>query len=404
VDFTTVAKGLNPVYNNGGCLGAVVNITSVSVGNISVDFTPKAGALGTAVTIDNVTVKLSAAWKVACLGSTDTITVSSSAAHVNGDLSVAVAGGKISTSLSGLSVSLDGFNLSVGGIPSQVVDLFKSTVQSKVQDALQSAIQSKVPPIANTALAGLIANGFDTSILGLDTKLSIAPKAVTVASSGLLVEVDSKVLVAGGTGGMFLVQPAPSASMLSSSTRNLGVAIANDLLNQLLAGLWAGGAFDRTVSVSSLGALAALLDGDASQLEVSISLPPTVTTDGTGNLQLSIGDAIVSIKDASGTELQKVALSVQTGLAAGPTQAGSLSLALGTPTVYAQVLGQVDDGSRPLTNMQVEGIVTGVWGIFSQQASDAIGKLPMPQIAGVQLGAPTIDAVSNYVVADIPVQ
>jgi hypothetical protein len=404
VDYTSVAQALNPVYNNGGCLGAVVNITSVSVGNIDVALTPKANALTTDVTIDNVVVRAHVDFKVACIGGSDTLTVTASAAHLSGDLGATVSGGKLVTSLPSASVTLDNFNLSVGGIPGAVVNLFEGTVKSKVQSALQNAITSKVPPIANAKLAGLLAKPWDAQVLGKDTKLTVTPTTATLAANGMFVAVDTKVAVTGGAGGMFLEQPADSATTLMSQTRNLGVAIANDLVNQLLAGLWAAGAFDKTIQVSSVGVLASLLDPDAATLELSLALPPTVQSDGTGNLQLAIGEAQISIKDASGTELQKLALTLHTAIAAGPAQSGTISLALDTPTVYAQVLGQVDDGSRPLTDQQVEGIVTGAWGVLSQQAGDALAKLPMPTVAGIQLGAPTIDSSQNYVLADIPVQ
>jgi hypothetical protein len=405
VDYTAVAQQLNPVYNNGGCLGAVVNITSVSVGNVDVALTPKAGALATDVTIDNVVVKAHVSFSVACIGGSDTLTVSASAAHLSGDLGVTESGGKLVTSLPSASVTLDNFNLSVGGIPSAVVNLFEGTVKSKVQNALQNAITSKVPPIANAKLAGLLAKPFDAKVLGEDTKLTVTPTAATIAATGMFVGADTKLLVTGGTGGMFLEQaPAMAATSLMTQTRNLGVALANDLVNQLLAGLWAAGAFDKTIAVSSVGVLASLLDPDATQLELKLSLPPTVQSDGTGNLQLAIGDALITVKDASGTQLQQIALTLQTAVAAGPTQSGQISLALAYPTVYAQVLGQVDDGSRPLTAMQVEGIVTGAWGVLSQQAGDALAKLPMPTIAGVTLGAPTVQSVASYVLADIPVQ
>ena len=403
VDYTSVAQQLNPVYNNGGCLGAVVNITSVSVGNIDVQLTPQSGALATAVTIHDVTVKAHVDFKVACIGGSDTLTVSSSAAHVGGDLGVMVSGGKLVTSLPSASVSLDDFNLSVGGIPSAVVNLFEGTVKSKVQTALQNAILNNVPPIANDKLAGLLAKPFDAKLLGVDTQLTVTPTTATIAPTGMLVAVDSKVAVTGGDGGVFLERPALDPSMLVDATQNLGVAIANDVVNQLLGGLWAAGGFDQTVPMSSLGPLSGLLDPDATQLSVSLSLPPTAETDGSGKLQLAIGDAIIKVQDASGNDLQSIALSVQTSIAAGPAQNGALSLTLGTPTVYAQVLGQADDGSRPLTDMQVEALVSGAWNLVGQQAGNALGKLPMPSIAGVQLGVPTVDAASNFVVADIPV-
>ena len=403
VDYTSIAQQLNPVYDNGGCLGAVVNITSVSVGNVDVQLTPKAGALAAAVTIGNVVVKAHVDFKVACIGGSDTLTVSSSAAHINGDLGVTVSGGKLVTSLPSAAVSLDDFNLSVGGIPSAVVNLFEGTVKSKVQTALQNAITSKLPPIANGKLAGLLAKPFDAKLLGIDTTLAVTPMTATIAPDGLLVAVDSKVAVTGGAGGVFLEQPAPDPSMLASTTTNLGVAIANDVVNQLLGGLWAAGAFDMTVPTSSVGPLAGLLDSDATQLKVSVSLPPTVQSDSAGTLQLAVGDALIEVQDASGNDLQTIALSVQTTIAAGPMQDGTLALALGTPTVYAQVIGQVDDGSRHLTDAQVEAIVSGAWGLVSQQAGGALAKLPMPSIAGLQLGTPTVGAASNFVVADIPV-
>lgn len=403
VDYTSVAQQLNPVYDNGGCLGAVVNITSVSVGNVDVQLTPKSGALAAAVTIDNVVVKAHVDFKVACIGGSDTLTVSSSAAHVNGDLGVTVSGGKLVTSLPSASVSLDDFNLSVGGIPSAVVNLFEGTVKSQVQTALQNAITSKLPPIANGKLAGLLAQPFDVSLLGIETSLTVTPMTATIAPDGMLVAVDSKVAVTGGAGGVFLEQPAPDPSMLATTTTNLGVGIANDVVNQLLGGLWAAGAFDITVPTSSVGPLTGLLDPDATQLKVSVSLPPTVQSDSNGSLQLAVGDALIEVQDASGSDLQTIALSVQTTIAAGPAQDGTLALTLGTPTVYAQVIGQVDDGSRKLTDAQIEAIVSGAWGLVSQQAGAALGKLPMPSIAGLQLGTPTLGAASNFVVADIPV-
>ncbi len=404
VDYTAEATKLNPIYSDTSCNGAVVDITSVSLSDVAVSLVPQQGALAAKVTLDNVVVKLDVHFRALCISGSDTVTISASAAHIDGDLGVTVASGKLVTSLSNASVTLDNFNLSAGGVPSFVVDLFNGTVRTKVEGALQHVVQTQVPPLANAKLAGLLAKGFSAKVLGEATTLTATPTTATIATTGVFLGVDTKVVVTGGTGGMFVEQTPPSASTLSGQTKNLGLAIANDLVNQLLAGLWAAGAFDKTIPVSSISVLAALLDADATQLEVSIALPPTVQSDGTGNLQLAVGDALISVQDASGNELQKIALSVQTSLAMSASTSGAISMALGTPTVYAQVLGQVDDGSRPLTDQQVEGIVTGAWGVVSQQASDALGKLPMPTVAGLKLGAPTVQAISNYVLADIPLQ
>jgi hypothetical protein len=404
IDYTAEATKLNPIYNDTSCNGAVVDIQSVTMSGVDVGLVPQQGSMATDVTLHNVVVKLNVHFRALCIGGSDTVTISASSAHISGDLGVTVSSGKLVASLANAQVALNGFNLSAGGVPGFVVDLFNGTVRSKVEGALQHVVATKVPPLANAKLNGLLAKGFSASVLGADTTLTVTPTTATISGTGIFLGVDTKVLVTGGTGGMFAEQTPPAASTLMSQTRNLGLAIANDLVNQLLAGLWAAGAFDKTVPVSSLSVLAALLDPDATQLAIKLSLPPTVQSDGTGNLQLALGDAILSVEDASGNELQKISLSLKTSIAMSASTSGAISMALGNPTVYAQVLGQVDDGSRALTDQQVEGIVTGAWGVVSQQAGDALGKLPMPSVAGVKLGAPTVQALSNYVVADIPVQ
>jgi hypothetical protein len=44
-----------------------------------------------------------------------------------------------------------------------------------------------------------------------------------------------------------------------------------------------------------------------------------------------------------------------------------------------------------------------VWGLVGVMADDALSTLPMPTIAGIQLGAPALEATSGFVLADIPV-
>jgi Glucodextranase, domain B len=401
IDYTQAAQALNPVYDNGGCLGAVIDITSISLSNVAVALTPKPDALATDVTIDDVTVKLNAAYKVACIGGSTTITVGASAAHVTGDLGASISNGEIATTLPTASVTLDGFTLDVGSLPSALTDLVGDAVKSAVQNSLASMIESKVPPIADAKLAGLVAKSFTGNILGKATTLSVKPSKSTISSDGLYVELGATALVGGGAGGMYSSVPMPASASLMAQTHDLGIAIECDLVNSLLAGLWAAGAFDATVPVSDLSIAAALLDPDATQLALSLSLPPTVTSDGTGNLQLAIGDAMISVQDAGGTQLQQLALSLQTAVSAASSSSG-VALTLGTPTLYATVLEQADDGARALTDAEVEGLVTGVWSIIGAQASSALAKLPLPQIAGVTLGTPTVAGAPGYLVANLP--
>lgn len=403
IDFTAAAQAMNPVYNNTGCLGAKIDITSISQSAIDVALVPQTDAMATDVAISNVVVKLHADFKVACIGGSTTITVKSSKARIHGDLGVAISGGKIATTLTGTSVALDGFTIDVGGVPSAIESLLNSKARAAVESSLTDVIKSKVPALANSQLGGLLAKPYTAAVLGHDAHVTVAPGKVTLSPTGMFVAVDTQLKVDGGEGGMFVSQPMPLTSQVVADAHGLGVAISADLVNQMFSSLWSADAFDTSLPISQVGVLAALLDGDAATLDIKMSLPPTVTTEGT-ELKLSVGDLIVTVKDATGAEIQSLALSIRTSLAAEPSQSGKILLTVGQPEVHAQVLSQSAAVDRPLTDEQVEGIVTGAWGVVGSFAGDALGNLPMPTVANVALGAPLVSGKTGFVVADVPLQ
>lgn len=398
IDFTTAVKAMNPVYQNTGCLGATVNVTSVALSNIDVSLVPATNVLTTGVTIENVVVKAAVNYKVACIGGSSNVTIRATKARINGNLGVAVASGKLTTTLPSATVVLDGFDIDASGIPGAIEDLLRGQVRDAVANALTKVIRDRVPPMANTALAGLVSKPLTADVLGHATNVSITPKQVVLGTDGLFIAVDSKLAVTGGEGGMFVTRAAPIDAAAMETSTGLSVALADDLVNQLFSGLWAAGALDQTLSIDSVGVVGALLDDDARSLTIELMLPPTVTTRGT-DLTLSIGDLIVSVRDEAGTEIQRLALSISTTLAAEPTQTGKILLTVGAPEVKAQVLAQSEVVDRLLTDEQVEGIVTGVWGVVGGQADQALSTLPMPSVAGVTLGAPTIEGRDGFVLA-----
>ena len=402
IDFQAAAMSANPIYNNDGCLGAVINLTSVQRGNITVGLAPKTGILATDVTIENIVVKASAKWRVGCLGSTATITLRASKAKIHGDLAARVASGKLATTLPGASVSFEGFSFDIGGVPSQLESLVKGKVSDYVEGMLAGQIKSKVPPIADKAIAGLVAKPISTSLLNRNTTITVAPSNVKITNEELFVSLATTVLVAGGEGGTFLTTSPSLATTSMEVPKGVGVAIDDDIVNQLFAGLWSADALEPTIAIDSIPALGALLDDNARVMSISMSLPPTVSTD-TGELVLSIGDMMINVRDENGADVHQIAVSLKTTLSAEPSQTGKILLTVGAPTVYAQVLVNSDAVEEPLTGEHVEALVTGAWGLVGSKADDALGNLPMPTIGGIQLGAPTVEAANGFVVADIPV-
>jgi Glucodextranase, domain B len=402
IDYTAAAQAMNPVYNNTGCLGAQIDITSIDLSTIGVGLTPAANTIGTDVTISNVVVKLHADFKVACIGGSTTITVTSSAAHLHGALGVAVANKAVATSVGAVTVTLDNFSMDVGGVPGAIEDLFNSIVRGKVEAALTTMIHDNVPTLANHALAGLVAKPLSVNVLGKMTAWTAVPTKVSVAADGLMVAVDTTVKVTDGTGAMALAQPTPVNDDMVSQSTGIGLALATDAINQMFGGLWAAGALDKSMPMSSLGALGAVLDSNATTVEIKMMLPSTVTT-GDDGLSLAVGDLILTTKDDAGNAVQTFALSVKTTLAANPSQLGKLLLTLGTPDIHAQIIAQSEVVTRPLTDDLVTGIVQSVWTIVDGTVDDALSNLPMPAFAGIQLGAPAIKGAAGFVVADIAV-
>lgn len=400
LDFTALAKQYNPVYRNDGCLGAIVNITSVSIPNIDVLLLPKAGAVDTEVELDNVDVRLRADYEVSCINGTSNIIVRATKARIVGNLGADVRDGRIATGLSGVNVTLEGFSFDASGMPGSIENMIKGQVRSRIETALEDIISEKVPPIANRELAKLIARPFQADVLGLPTTITVEPVDTSITPDGVFVAIDTKLLVVGGESGVYVANPSALVPSIMPTSQGVTVALEDDAANQLFGALWAAGKFDASLPIASVGPVAALLDERTATVDAKLSLPPVLQTEA-GMAKVSIGDMIVTAKDASGVELQKLALSIRTTVEAEPSQSNKLLLTLGAPEVKANIIAQAADVARPLTDEAVEGIVAGVWGVVGGMAGEALGKIPMPTIAGIELGAPAVMGVDGFLVGDM---
>jgi hypothetical protein len=401
LDWNALALSMNPVYDSSGCNSARINIEQLSVGTIGVGLVPQTGVVDAAVTIDDVYVRMKVNFRALCISGSATATVRSSRAHINGDLALSATGGKLAATLPTSSVQLDGFSLDIGGIPGAIESLVKGEVRKAAEKALNNAIRTQVPPRASEALGGLLAQPIQAAILDKQTTFTITPDSVSIDSTGMIAAVEAKVLVAGGEGGMFVSTPMPLDAM-TWGAGDLGVAIADDVVNQLMSGLWASGAIAPTLSLDGpAGILGAVLDPDARAIALDMKLPPMVRANN-GVLELAIGDAILLVHNDAGAEIQSFALSITTTLSAAPTTSGGIAMTVGDPTVKAQMLTSVNGDTGG--DAQLEGIVTGAWGLVGGLMGDALGNVPMPSVAGITLGAPSLTGQVGFLLVDVPIQ
>jgi hypothetical protein len=372
-----------------------VNITSIDVGGVDVTLDPTTGLIDTQVALNDLVVRLHANYKVACIGGGSDLTIRADRVLIRGGLGLGLSGDDLTSSLDGVSVGFTGFDLDVGGLPDAVVNLFNGILDDRVAAALAGVIRDRVPPLANGALAEVAGKAYGVTLLDREIAIRVAPSQVTVDSAGAFISLDSSLVVDGGEGGAYLATPATMGAAVLTGSDGIGVAVADDAVNQLFAGLWAAGAFD--LEVPGGAPIPGLLDDEVTTLDVSMSLPPTMsTTDGI--LQLALGDVIVTGKDAAGETLQQFAVSLTTTLAAATNDEGRITLAVGPPTTYAQVLVQTDRVERPISGEELEELITSFWSVIGPIANDVLETVPMPAIGGVTVGTADIQSTGGYIV------
>ncbi|MBA3542693.1 MAG: hypothetical protein H0T79_23960 [Deltaproteobacteria bacterium] len=390
IDVKAAARALNPVFDNGGCLGARADIADLSIGKVEVSLAPKAGAVATMIFVDSIVARFDVRYEVACLGGSTTMTVHTNA-RITSDLGATVRGGRLQTTLANTNVALEALQMEISGVPGPIENLLRRALRGSVEHALQTIVANDVPPVANAKLASLLAHPAQPPVLGRPVKLEVVPRRFEVTASGVLVAADAAFVVAGGERGRHVAKPA-SMPGLEHPPVDADVWIAAAAIDQLLSGLWAAHAFDRTLALADLGMVGMLLKGKLHTIEVAFSLPPMIGA--TKHLELAIGDLILTARDATGAELQRFAVSLRSDLTIEP---GEHALATTEPTVLAQQLG---NGPGPLDAATVEAIAKTVWSLVAMMVDDSLTRIPVPALGGgVQVRAAT--ARDEFVVLDI---
>jgi hypothetical protein len=396
LDLGAIAQPLNPVVSEGGsCLGVDIDVTDASIGNFTIDLTPAPGDLEIAAMVSDLEIDLHAHFHVACIGGNDDIVIYASRVWLSGGLGLAAGGGTLHATVDGLQISIDGLYLDVGGLPDSVVNLFADQIADIVAETMTTMVNEKVPPMVEQALTEMSGKSWNLAVLDRNIGIGVTPTAVLLDYDGAFVALDTRMQVYGGEGGVYVSNPEPmSASMMT--TDGLGLAVSDDALNQLFAGLWASGGLDQELAIDVTSPAALILGPDTKVVKIGMLLPPTVSMDESGDLRLTVGDLLIQAQDADGGEVMTLALSLSTTLGAETTEDDHVALRLGEPTVFAQILF-TDPRQTPLLDSDVESLVETVFPMVSQMANHAMSALPLPSVMGVSLESPTLESRAGYV-------
>ncbi|HTE55003.1 MAG TPA: Ig-like domain-containing protein [Kofleriaceae bacterium] len=397
-DFTALATSLNPVVNTGdGCNSAKVFVESVQHEGVDVGAGPVAGGIAADVSVRNLTVTGRVTFRAVCVSGSADFTLTADGFNLTGTITPTLTGGDINVGLNGVANSFSGFAIDVSGIPGFVESLFTGAVRDQLSNILRDTITNMVPTVANGFLSDFLADSYSISILGQTISLSVTPSAMNWTEQGGTIVLDTSSTVDAAEGALYLSSPRPRPGDADLASTGIRIAVADDVLNQLLGSIWASGALEDTVLPLPGDALSAAFGGDVQSAAVTMILPPVANFDtSTGTAKLTIADLQMDASSPSGEVLASFVLSAEIDLAVETSADGRVRIVTRAPRILAQVLSQSDSLLTELTADKVAAIAELGISQVSLLADDLLGSIPVPGIAGATITSPTFQPVGGY--------
>lgn len=403
LDLAALIGGAAPLVDVGGsCVGAEVYLLDVAMGDVAMTMAPVEGAIDTSVTVTDLEIKLRADYRVSCnTQHVAPITIRASLVSVDGGLGLAVSDGDLASSIAGLDIQLVGLDLESEGLPGEIFDLLEGAIESLAPQVIEAMMTETMPDIVDSLLSDMTAAGWKVPVLDRDVQIDVAPREVAIDATGAVIALDAGLHVEGDGDGRYLSTPEPAAAALAGDTRGLALAISDDVVNQLFAGMWAAGALEHDLALEAGDPLGLLIGADTRRVTLHLSLPPTASMGPAGDLRLAIGDLIIRCEDEAGAEMTTIAVSFATTLGAEVGlggAAGAVTLRLGDPEVHAQVLSQSDRLEQPITGENIEALVNALYDVLTPTANQALSALPIPALGGVEMVDPAVETRDGFVV------
>lgn len=394
INWTALAKNYNPVAS-GSQIGCSYDayVDSVRHGGFTVDTGAAEGGIDGAVRAADLVVDGHIDY---CFG-TEEFTVSASAFNLGALIAPRLQGAAIEVDLQGVTATFSNFQLSVSNVPGWIEDQFEGKVRDKIAQVIRDRASTLVPDLATDYLADFLATTHELSLLGRTVGLSVWPTAMSWTATGGTITLDGASSVSGAEGAVYLSSPrqAPGESMLGGT--GLAVGVADDVLNQLLAAMWASGAFTDAMIPIEGDTIDAVFGAEGTRATVTLSLPPVASFDREGPAQLVIGDLEVDAVDPSGKTLARFVISAEIELTA---RAGGMGIALSTdtPRILAQVLETAPDLIAPIDEQKVSAIAGIAIGQLASRADDLLAGIPVPGVSGASLEPSVLASAGGYLV------
>jgi hypothetical protein len=225
---------------------------------------------------------------------------------------------------------------------------------------------------------------------------SFWPSEMSWTEAGGSLVLDSTTGIA-GVEGRYLSTPSQRPSDADMASTGLRIAMADDLLNQLLAAVWSSGALEDTLLPGDGDALSGALGAEVDSATITMMLPPVASFDTTtGTARLTLGDLVVDAYAVDGGTVAKFAISAEIDLAVTTGASGMVQVVTGHPRILAQVLEQSSTLLVPLDSSKVAAIAELAIKQLSLKADDLLADIPVPGLPNATIESPTFQPVSGY--------
>jgi len=390
IDMAAMLAPMQPMVHLGDeagedCAFARMYVDDVNMANAEISLIPTNAGLQFRAQIDGLDVPARARYSVACLDGSNTIRVTATRVVVAGTLVVTATGNQgFKTSLTGETVTITGLDIQASGIPGSIINLLSL-------DTVAGFIISKAAPLAMEPMMNKALGGLDgpqmMDVMGKTLHMEVDPTTIDIDSSGALVTLSTKVLLAGSESSPGFVFTDNGMPTMDSGT-GMQIGLADDLANEMMAEVTAIGMLN--LSVPAHG-------GSFDNTSIAMTLPPMISADpADGKMKVILGDMMATYTD-HGTPVAKAAISAAIELKVVPASSGfGIALELGTPVTHVDVLDDIANTTRMTGQDLAKATEVGL----AAQVT-ALGKLlssiPLPAVAGVQMRNMSIGSDDGYV-------
>jgi len=275
------------------------------------------------------------------------------------------------------------FHLDASGLPGDI--LGQLHLDTAIQFIISKGAELAMNPLMNQAL-GALAGPVQLDVLGKQLDLQVVPSAVSFDPTGGLVALNMKVVLAGSEaspGFLFTDNGAPSMD----PGHGFQLGLADDLVNELLAEAQAAGLLDLTMPQAG---------GTFDAVQVHMTLPPMISADAAGGeLRLVLGDMVATFT-GHGKPVARAAINAKVDLEVSPLPSGtSVAVQLGTPDIHVDLLDDIANATG-LDDHALAKATAAMLGAQLAAVEKLIGAIPLPAVAGLQVGDLSIGSDSGY--------